>query len=70
MEKAAESDEKAQDEEVKLYKVYEKYDNVETEIKLLLKDDYINFLIRPFKVDSTKVTMFETASKVHHETVL
>ena len=37
--------------------MHQKHDFVETEIKLLQKGDYLNFIIRPFKLDGTKVIM-------------
>ena len=50
--------------------MYEKYDNVETEIKLLFNGDFVNLLVRPFEVDSTKVILSLAMSKVRNETVL
>ena len=43
---------------LQLYQVHQKYDFVETEIKLLHKGDYIHLMVRPFKRDSTKVIMW------------
>ena len=47
-----------------IYFVHKKYDFVESEIKLLHKGDYLNFLVKPFKKDSTKVTMKVMGKKV------
>lgn len=43
---------------------------METEIKLLIKNDFLNLLVRPFKTDSTKVIMRLTGSKVRQEVIL
>ena len=50
--------------------MHEKYDYMETEIKLLLKNDFLNLLVRPFKIDSTKVIIWLTGSKVRQEVIL
>ena len=44
--------------EVQLLRVHDRYDIVETEIKLLYNDDYIHLMVRPYKNDSTKVIMW------------
>ena len=54
----------------KIKRVYIREDYVETEVKLLHNDDYIQLLVRPFKKDSTKVTMWKAGDKVRQETVL
>ena len=50
--------------------MHEKYDNIETEFKLLVKGVSVNLVVRPYKTDSTKVTMSVTGSKVRKETVI
>ena len=43
---------------------------METEIKMLLGDKYLNILVRPFTFDSTKITMWVACSKEHQEVIL
>ena len=44
--------------DIQLYRVHTKYDIVDTEIKLQHNGDYLHFMVRPFKRDSTKVIMW------------
>ena len=50
--------------------MHQKYDFVETEIKLLHKGDFLHFLVRPFRGDSTKVIMWVAGTDVRKEIVI
>ena len=43
---------------------------MQTEIKLLLKDEYLNLQVKPTRQDSTKVTMWVTGSKDRQDVIL
>ena len=61
------SEERPQEDPIKLYRVHEKYDNVETEFKLLCKGEPVNLLVRPYGNESTKVIMTVTGTKARKE---
>ena len=50
--------------------MHEKYDYVETEIKLLHKGDYLHLMVRPYKRENTKVTMWIAGQKVRQEIIV
>ena len=51
--------------------MHEKYDFVETEIKLLFKGEYLHLMVKPFNKDSTKVIIWiADDKKVRQEIVL
>ena len=58
------------DDGIQLYRVHQKYDIVETEIRLLHKGDFLNFQVRPFLRDSTKVIMWVSGIDEKKEFIL
>ena len=58
------------DDGTQLFRVYRKYDIVDTEVRLLHRGAFLNFQVRPFKFDSTKVIMWVSGTEERKEFVL